>query len=219
MSDPDESCPPGPPSPVLIRLVDAAVEPVSIEEAKEYLGITGNASDALIGDYIKTGRMDCESTVLRSFITTTWSYTFDRAWFDVGFPGDPPGYLSDGRRIGMPRPAVRIPMPPLIGVDSMMAIWPDGREEYVYGDTYIQAFGTPGYVSIPYKWPMAELDGSTSIRITYTAGYGDHPRDVPRNVARAILMCVAHYVATDGDLDVPDLVYDILEPTRWGGYA
>ena len=70
------------------RYTDAAVEPLTLAEAKRHLRVDDDDADtnADIASDIATARMDAEHRLQRSLITTVWQYTADefpvRDWRD-----------------------------------------------------------------------------------------------------------------------------------------
>ena len=85
----------------LKRRVDAQTEPVTKEQVKEDLILTGTADDTLIESYIKTARQFIENYAKVSILTQTWqvSFTPDELIAPVG--SDIPD------RITLPRPPIQ----------------------------------------------------------------------------------------------------------------
>lgn len=74
------------------RIVDPAVEPVTVAEVKEQLRIDGDEEDTLLETMITTARQLAEEETGRAFITQTWETTF---W-------------EGSNRIRLPRPEVQV---------------------------------------------------------------------------------------------------------------
>jgi hypothetical protein len=219
-----------PPHAKLTRLVDAAAEPVTLAQARQFLRIndddTGIADDDLISAMITAARLVCESLNDRSFITTTWKLTLDYLPFAAaggilgpalfGFPtGDAVG--DDG--------AITLPMPPLIGLTSISYVDNGGTVRSLDvtpgAGQVIVSPGTPGRVApafgtfFPFSRPSI-----SAVDIVYTAGYGAGAADVPASVALAIRLLVSHfYEHRSLDAPAPSAVASLLNATRWGGYA
>ena len=209
----------------LTRLVDAAVEPVSLTSVKTWLRVDNYAEDDLISDLITAARLECESRNNRSFIATTWEYTVNREAWQGNRPGDGCGWQGSGifypgAPFGSPRPVIRLPMPPLISVESMHSVAFDGVATLIDVDSFVAHPGTPGYVTLPYGWDWPSASAYSSVRIKYRAGYGELPADVPRNIVHAIRLLIAHYYEhRTTNAEVPDAVENLLSPTAWGAYV
>ena len=65
----------------------AASEPITLEEAKNFLRVDGSDDDALIGALISAAREMCEQYTRRILVTTTIDEYFD-------------GFRSEERRVG-----------------------------------------------------------------------------------------------------------------------
>jgi hypothetical protein len=219
------------PNAKLTRLVDAASEPLSLADAKNFLRVEVDADDDLISSLISAARIDCETEVNRSFITTTWQLELDYFPANSGMISNILPALAFGTGVmgsrslwlNMESGSIRLPMPPLISVTSV---------------NYINAFGvnstldlTPGnIVSISGDTPgqIAPLLGQifplckpqlSAVKIEYTAGYGPDATYVPPTVVTAIRFLTAHYYEhrTD-DVPIPRVVSRLLNTVAWGNY-
>jgi len=73
-----------------LRLVTPpAVEPVTLEEAKQHLKIDGNEDDSLITALITAARQRAEEYTRRAFITQTWEVAVDSVTSTLCLPRPP----------------------------------------------------------------------------------------------------------------------------------
>lgn len=151
-------------------------DPVTLEEVKEHIHVDFNDEDARIADFIKgaTQRLDGRDGSLgRCLVTQTWNLTLDR-------------FASE----------IAIPLPPCQSIDAITYVDPDGVTQTLAPSEY-QAFalGTvegakvrPAYGK---SWPTIR-NVPEAVTITFTAGFGDDPEDIPEPIRTAIKMRVGH---------------------------
>lgn len=152
-------------------------EPVTIDEAREYLGLgSTNDFDAQIAGLIRSARQKLDGakgTLGRCLMQQTWRLTLD------DFP----------RR-------VTLPLPPLRSVDSVSWVGDDAVERTLSPSLYVASGAgdeEPAVITFATGiWTPTNWSGAASVAITFTAGYGAAPEDVPEPLRTAILMMVAH---------------------------
>lgn len=180
-----------------------AVEPITLVDAKAELGIptADTTQDARITRLITAARTMAEAYTNRAFITQTITLGLD------DFPTDP-GHTEpwwDGVRqaarstlTGGRAPApIYLPRPPLIELLGVAYITPDGAPTPLdLNALMIDDLSEPARIIPTAGWPATR--GALAVTITYRAGYGSNPSDVPPVVAEAIL---EHVRAT---LEQPD---------------
>jgi uncharacterized phiE125 gp8 family phage protein len=91
---------------------------------------------------------------------------------------------------------MRIPKPPLQSVSSIKYKDDDGTETTWSASGYIvDTDSEPGRVVLAYgeSWPSVTLYPAAPIQVTYVAGYGDDPHDLPQHLRQAMLMLLAHW--------------------------
>jgi len=147
-------------------------EPVSLEEARAQCRIDYEDEDALLSVYITAAREHAEMVTRRALMTSLWDHTLD------GFP-------SGG--------AIRLPYPPLIDIESVHYIAPDGEAVEMDEELYrIDTRQEPGLLMPAHgtSWPATrQMPGAVWIR--YRAGY----EAVPQGLKVAMLMLVGHWFA------------------------
>jgi hypothetical protein len=218
-----------PPDCQLTRMVDAASEPVAVADMRNFLRLPPSVveDDALIADLITAARMECEKINDRSFCTTTWKLTLDSLPFGGGGLGSfALPWAGAGRRGGYGRVdrddgSVRLPMPPLIALTSIVYLDQGGVSRTLDPASVVVSAGTPGRIAPAYGtfFPFSQPRIS-AVAITYTAGYGPDASYVPRSIVQAIRLLVSHYYEhRTSNAEVPDAVTNLLDSTRWGSYA
>lgn len=150
----------------------AAVEPVTLAEAKAHLRIEPTDDDTLITALIVAARDWCESYANRQYIEATWKYTLDESFPDV----------------------IELPRPPLLSVTNIKYYDDDGVLQTMSASIYqVSISGVCGFVKPAYdqSWP-AVREQYDCIQVTYKAGYGSAAANVPETAKVAIKMLVAH---------------------------
>lgn len=144
------------------RVSDAAVEPVSRDEAKTFLRLDGTAEDALIDDLIQVARIAAEEQTGKALITQSWRITYDDCAPSV----------------------VHLPYGPVQSMTSVKTIAADATETTIAATNYhLNALQDLVFDAIP---------SGHQVQINYVAGYGDTASDVPVDIAQGILIHVAH---------------------------
>jgi uncharacterized phiE125 gp8 family phage protein len=152
------------------------VEPVTLDEVKAHLRITHDLEDDLLTSLIATARQKLDGPrglLGRCLITQQWKATLDGFSREIVFPFAPVSAVS---AITYRDPA---------GIEQTLA-----ANAYVVSGLGDDELGSIGPVRGK-SWPFIPyFPGSVSI--TFTAGYGDGPEDVPEPVRTAIKMLVGH---------------------------
>lgn len=160
-----------------LRLVTPpAVEPVTPAETRDAVRIETSADDLLLATYIRAARRQAEGVLGRALVNQTWRYTAD------AFPAGP----------------LALPLPPLVSVTAVKTYDDAGTPTTVDPGTYYVRTGdgedgAGGGVELVNgaSWPVAPaLRLSEGVEVTYVAGYGTSPFDVPDDVRVWIMMRV-----------------------------
>lgn len=175
--------------------VPPETEPVTLEAVKLQLRI--DSDDTSFDDQIKAlipaARAECEGYQNRAYITQTIELALDE------WPrGD----------------EIRLPRPPLQAVSAVTYTPRSGPVSTVSTSSYIvDAFSEPGYLVTRDRWPSDCLDVANAIKVTYTAGYGNAPDDVPIKIRQAIIMLTCFWFE-NGMCDPPAAVESLLDQER-----
>jgi hypothetical protein len=182
-----------------------AAEPVTLDELKTHLRITGTDEDAYLTVLIAEARQEIEDATGIAFITQEWLLTLDRwpaaredwwdgtreAHADVIYGGNRQNYAS-----------VVLPRYPLVTVDTVIVYPETGVGSTVtIADVFdVDTQSLRGRMTIKRgaAWPIA-LRANNAIEIAYTAGYGSTATAVPAPLKRAIRQMAAYMYEHRGD--------------------
>lgn len=147
--------------------------PVSMEDVRHQLRIDGDDEDATLDRLLRvaTAAVDGKGALGRPLITQTWAQ-----W--VQNPSK-----------------VRLLMTPLQALTSIQ-YWDEAGVLQTATLADYEIIGQDDNVWVRpvdgATWPDQE-DRPDAIKITYRAGYGDNPEDIPENIRHAILFLVTHW--------------------------
>ena len=186
----------------LVMTSPAAVEPVSLAEAKADLRVDGTADDNLIRSLIVTSRLHIEAALGLALITQSWQLLLD-AW-------------PKSRR-------VPLPMRPIRDVSAVGVRGDDDSLEAVPPSAFILD-GTGNPARLVWRNAATAIDPGrpvNGIEITFTAGFGDTPEDVPAPIRHALVLLVAHWYEHREPVEIgaaataiPSMVSELLLPYR-----
>lgn len=160
-------------------IVPPALDPILLSEAKGHCRITTDDDDGLLPGFIIAARQYCEDETGRAFITQTLQLKIDSDW-----PVD---------RCG--NDCIVLPRPPSVSVSSISYIDINGTTQTLASNQYqftegdIFASIRPAYGA---AWPTVR-DQSDAILVTFIAGYGSNPGDVPEPIRQAIKLMTGHF--------------------------
>jgi uncharacterized phiE125 gp8 family phage protein len=183
----------------LVRTVAPAAFPVSLAEVKAHLRVDDDltADDALISAYLLSAVERAEAETRRSLISATWEMGLD------GFPGN-----------GEP---IRLPQGRVQSVTSITYAATDGTQATWSADHYDADLKMePARIVPAYNetYPSTR-DVINAVKVTYVAGYGDDPADVPEMIRLAILNLAAFYYDHRGMVEeIPGWVKPLLFPYK-----
>jgi len=184
----------------LKQITPPEIEPIKRDEAKDHLRVDGNADDLLVDALIRAAREHCEQYTGRSLISTRWRYTLD------GFP-------CDG--------TIRLPMSPLIAVQSMTYDDADGDSQTLDASAYrVDDASEPPRVRAAYdtSWPSTR-DHMNSVTVLFDAGYGITAESVPFALKAGMLLLVGQLYESRGEgakrVEIPLAVMSLWEPFRY----
>lgn len=152
-----------------------AVEPVTLEEQKEYSLIKHNQQDRILTLLIKAARRHLEQVASLALITQT------RRWSLRKFPA------SD-------RPLL-LPYPPLQAVTSVTYI-DAGDDSQTWDSAKYQVDSDsrpPQVLPVPDEtYPAVHPDRLAAVQIMYVCGFGDAASAVPEDLRLAVMLHVNH---------------------------
>ncbi|WP_414474318.1 head-tail connector protein [Microvirga sp. M2] len=160
----------------LTLITPPAAEPVTLDEVKDHLRVTNNLEDELLTSLIATARQKLDGPrglLGRCLITQQWKATLDGFSREIVFP-----------------------LAPVSAVSAIIYRDATGTEQALAPDAYMVAGlqdDELGSIS-PVRgraWPLIPYSPG-SVSVTFTAGYGDAPEDIPEPIRTAIKMLVGH---------------------------
>ncbi len=161
------------------------VEPVTVEELKTFARIDSTDEDALLANFIITARAATEKYLGRALIYKTIKAVMDY-W---------------------PCNKIELPLPPLSSITSVqIRDENDTLTTYDSSNYYVVKDSIPGSIVIKYGNDLPEnysLREVGAFIITYVAGYGDSPDDVPEPIRQAVLQWATNIYETRAVGDDP----------------
>jgi uncharacterized phiE125 gp8 family phage protein len=154
----------------LKRTTAPTVEPVTVQDIKDHLRLSGSDDDVRLASLITAARMAVETDAQRALINQTWTLTLDD-W---------------------PRQYIELPYPPLSSVTSIKYVDTGGTQQTWSTANYeVDTYAEPGLVRLAYQadWPSFRGE-PRDIEIIYVAGYGATAADVPERFKQAVRLRV-----------------------------
>jgi hypothetical protein len=218
------------PNSKLLRITDAATEPLTLDDAKNFCRVTIDDDDDLVSSFITAARYECERIANRSFINTTWQLTLDyfppySARYSSLLPPAIVGGWSDRNYwLNLSEVAIQLPMPPLIEITELTYVDTNGVLQTLDTDPDAElvqiSAGTPGMLTPWFGkiFPITQASIS-AVNITYVAGYGPDASYVPQVVIAAMRFLVAFYYENRAETAMyPEVINSLLDSVYWGGY-
>jgi uncharacterized phiE125 gp8 family phage protein len=177
-------------------------EPITLNEAKEFLKVENEDDDGLILAQIKAATEYCQDYQGRKYLTQTWKMFLDE-WPDEDY--------------------IELPFPPLRSITSIKytdtstvpVVTTMSTSDYDY-DTVSE----PGRIVLGYgeTWPTVTLHPTNPIEIQFVCGYGT-PDDVPEYTKNAIKLVLDELyelreVVVQGTFNRLDLTDRLLQMNR-----
>jgi uncharacterized phiE125 gp8 family phage protein len=153
-----------------LLLTAPAAEPLSLDEARDYLRVETNDDDALMGALIAGARIHVEAQTRRALITQSWRLSFD--------------WPEDGRIDVVPAP--------LRTLNAARVYDGDGDTQALDTLAFVPDLGASALVFMPLVLP-APGRIAAGIELDVTVGYGDAAIDVPEALRQAVRLLVAHW--------------------------
>lgn len=155
-----------------LQRIEAPAPLLGIEAIKDHVVVDHDEHDILLlrQSAVAVRHLDGYSGILgRALVEQTW-----RLWLPCA-----------------PRGAVALPLPPLIDVDEILYVDPEGVDQILPDDQYVVIDGEQARVEPAYgcSWPSMRRQ-SRAMSITFRCGYGA-PGDVPEDLQQAVLLMIA----------------------------
>lgn len=166
----------------------AAVEPITLSEVKDQIGISGTSDDTLLTAMITAVRTCAEKITNRTFIDTEFE-TYRNGFSDFQ------QYTSGGEC------QLELRRSPYLSSAAITYTDCDDATQTLVLDTdfYVEKRNVWSRLLPITYWPEDVRDRRQDVRITFHAGYGASASDVPADLRQAMLMHVAAFYANRGD--------------------
>lgn len=195
----------------LVRVTDAATEPVTLAEAQAFLRVDSSDDATEISTLITTARQMVEDFTGRAIISQTWKYVSDE-WPDAD-DEDPF--------------AIALERSPLISVESVKYYPLDGGAQATLSSAnyHVITGPLPGLVVLKYLqiWPYL-YPRPDAVEVNFTAGYADAD-SVPKPLRHAVMLMLSHLythraaVSAGSMVEIPMSLKYIMESQRVGGWV
>ncbi|KJR48407.1 hypothetical protein UF75_1205 [Desulfosporosinus sp. I2] len=159
----------------LVLTTPPAIEPLEVQEVKDYLRVDDTTEDNFLSAIITASREYCESFQNRAYITQTWQLSFDY-W---------PAYVIELPR-GNLQTVNRVTYKSSIGEEVTL----QEHVDYHYSTRGILGRLSPVYGKSWLSFVPTSLD---AIVIDYTCGYGDLAESVPAKVIQAMKLLIGYW--------------------------
>lgn len=157
--------------------IDAASEPLTLDELKAHARIVGSDDDALVTMYLKACRRTLEQMLGLSFINTTWDEYHD----------DLPG----GQMFDAPITLLRAPVSSIVSLQYVDTA--GNTKNMVEGtDFYVDYISKPARLMPIFGtiWPITRRV-LNAVHIQYVAGYGAAEANVPEDLRHLLMIFFA----------------------------
>lgn len=185
----------------VVNVTEPSEEPVTLNEAKEFLKIENEDDDGLILAQIKAATEYAQDFQGRKYITQTWKTYLDE-WPTEDY--------------------IELPFPPLQSVTSVnYTDYNNTVTTMSTADYDWDVVSEPGRIVLGYgkTWPTATLHPTNPIAIQFVCGYGT-PDDVPEYTKNAIKLVLdelyenREVVISGGNINRLDLTDRLLQMNR-----
>lgn len=159
------------------RITDATVEPLTVEQAKRHLreDLDDPYVDDDIAAMITSARLDAETRLQRTLITTTWRLTLDALRCPVHHDS-----------------TLRLPMGRTLAVSSIKYVDDAGILQTLAADQYlVDTAGDTARITPAHglRWPGTRVQPG-AVQVQYTAGYGATAASVPAPIVSWIKLAL-----------------------------
>ena len=204
----------------LVRVTDAATEPVTTAEAKAFLRVDSDAEDTLIDAIITAARQRVEDYTGRALISQTWKLV-QPTWPDAR-------PFRTNWHPEVSASAIELERSPLISVESVKYYPESGAAQAtLVAATYYHVLTgpTPGLVVLKsdQSWPDV-YDRPDAVEVNFTAGYASASA-VPKTLRQAVLLLISEMYELRTTVNVGNITSDLptikalLDSYRVGGWV
>jgi uncharacterized phiE125 gp8 family phage protein len=202
----------------LRTITEPVKAPVTWKQVYTHLRLDSDTDEELVWGYVRAATQWCEAYLNQTLITTTYSYSISNRNFL------PNSYLYvlplsvEAMYRGAPSQYIEIPRGPLQAITTLSRVNDDGTSTALT-DYYADTTSSPGTIRM--AGGSGYGSGSGDVSVTYTAGYGNEPENVPVSLRHAVLMLTSFLYENRGDVesDMPNSVARLLSMYRVPSFA
>jgi uncharacterized phiE125 gp8 family phage protein len=175
-------------------------EPIDLDTVKQHCRVDSDYDDNLLTMYQTTARVLVENWLNRALITQELMFSITNSPPPTASPLVPQSLIVFP--LNWPpviRKPISIPRAPCQNVSQVLWGQVDDLQP-ADPDSYVLNLDVePAQIML--KAPLVPMIPAYSMQMTYTAGYGDDPGDVPQPIVHAILMVTAALYENRGDVE------------------
>jgi len=177
-----------------------SVEPVTMQQVRDYIKQDDNNEDAFISELIVSSRRMCERFTRRALITQTWKLFLDN-WPSFNSSHDWWDGTRQGADIPHNRDSIDLPQAPLQSITSITT-YDDADVATVWASSnyFVDSVSEPGRIVVRSgsSWPTTARVAN-GIEIVFVCGYGIAPQDVPQELRDGMLKLISKMFQCRGD--------------------
>jgi uncharacterized phiE125 gp8 family phage protein len=183
-----------------------ATEPITTEEAKTHLNVSGTSKDTYIGTLITTAREQLERYLNRALITQSWKVYYDCWKHELLIPF---GKLQ----IASASPGPASPVVKYYNTAGTLTTLTESAFYWVVNTT------DPARIVRKYDatYPELQYGRPDAIEIAFKAGYGDAAAAIPGKLKHAMKLLITDYFEQRGSVvigaavgKIPDHITDLV---------
>lgn len=203
-----------------LKIITAAVDlPLSMTETKDYLRLDEQIDDGLIRGLILSANEFVENVTHRSLITRTLKLSID-ATYQNDIPIREGIYTAPDKRFY--KSFIELPNSPVQSVTHVKYFnESDVESTWATSNYYVDIEREPARIVLRDggEFPT-DLRNANGLEVTYVAGYGNNPSDIPESLRLAMLQYVTFLYEHRGDFErfpppqPPSIMQTLLQPYK-----
>ena len=181
-------------------VTEASSDPLEVKDVKNFLRLDESDDEIYVRSLIRAATEYVESSCNLSLMNRTLKLSLDYL-SEIDLP------LWEGTRMGpditIRKTIIKLPQSPISSVTSIYTFDDQGTStEFASSKYYVDTQSKPARVILRsgQTWPTGLRVGN-AVEITYVAGYGTSPRQVPEQIRLAMMNYIAFMYEHRGDFE------------------
>lgn len=176
-----------------VLVTPPAVEPITTDEAKAHLNVSGTSKDTYIGTLVATARRQIERYLNRALITQSWKVYYNRWKHEMLIPF---GNLQVETYAVGPPEVLASPLVKYYDINGTQQTLTENDFYWVVTNT------DPGRIVRKYDATFPELQHGRpdAIEIAFTAGYGAAASAIPEDIKHGMKLLIGNYYENRSDI-------------------